>query len=104
MTDEFTPYEISLNQLLERLSSDRPRYADVLVYQQRLQENIIQARKYGDTEALKHERAQIVDKLNPLAFEIAGVSFLDLGNFFSIIGLQLSFKLECAQKNRNIPK
>ena len=75
MNDTFTPYEIGLTRLLERLGKEHPRYADALVYQQRLQENITQARKYGDTDALKHARAQIVDALNCLALETLGISF-----------------------------
>ncbi len=71
-------YEVGVRQLLEYLSSDHPLYADALVYQQRLQENIAQARKYGDTETHRAERAQIVDRLNQLALETVGVSFNDL--------------------------
>ena len=78
MNDIFTPYETGLAQLLERLGSDHPRYTDALVYQHRLQKNIAQARQYGDTEALQHEQAQIVDRLNRLALEAVGVSFNEL--------------------------
>jgi hypothetical protein len=80
MSDAFTSYETGLTRLLGRLGSDHPRYTDVLVYQQRLQENIAQARKYGDTDALKHARAQIVDELNRLALETVGISLGDLSS------------------------
>lgn len=78
MADVFTPYETGLTRLLKRLGSDHPRYADALVYQQRLLENITQARQYGDTDTLKHERAQIVGVLNQLALGTVGVSFNEL--------------------------
>ena len=44
MTDAFAPYETGLTQLVEELGSDHPRYADALVYQQRLLESIGQSR------------------------------------------------------------
>lgn len=78
MTDGFTLYETALTRLLERLGSDHARYADALVYQQRLQENIAQARKYGESDILKHARAQIVNMLNRLALETVLVSFNEL--------------------------
>jgi hypothetical protein len=78
MSDPFTSYETGLKRLLERLGSDHPRYADALVYQQRLQENIAQARGYGDTETRRAERAQIVDGLNRLALEAVNTSFNEL--------------------------
>ena len=78
MTDALTPYEIGLTRLLERLGSNHARYADALVYWQRLQENITQARQYGDTEMRRAERAQIVNALNGLASEAVGESFNEL--------------------------
>ena len=75
LLDAFTPYETGLTRLLERLDSDHPRYTEALTLQSRLLENIAQTRRYGDTDALKHARAQIVDSLNRLALETVGVSF-----------------------------
>ncbi len=43
-----------------------------------MQENITQARLYGDTEIRRAERSQILDNLNRLALEIAQVSFNEL--------------------------
>jgi hypothetical protein len=71
----FTQYETGLTRLLERLGSEHSRYADVLVYQQRLRENISQARKYGDTDVLKHARAQILDSLNRITQESLNMPF-----------------------------
>ncbi len=64
MSDAFTPYEIGLERLAEQFGKDHPCYAGALVYQQRLQENIAQARQYGDTETRRAERPQIIDGLN----------------------------------------
>ena len=75
MQDAFSSYEVGLSGLLAKLNRDHPCYADALVYQQRLLENIAQARRYGDTEDRRAERAQIVDALNRLALEAVGVSF-----------------------------
>lgn len=78
MADAFTLYEVGMGRLLERLGGNHPDYTDALVYQQRLQENIAQARKYGDTETRRAERAQIVDALNQLAMEALGSSFSEI--------------------------
>jgi len=78
MTDIFTSYETGLTQLLERLGQDHARYAEALVYQQRLQDNIDQARLYGDTPACSAERAQVVDNLNRLALKTVEVSFNEI--------------------------
>jgi hypothetical protein len=75
MSDPFTSYETGLKRLLERLGSDHPRYADALVYQQRLQENIAQARQYGDTETRRAERVQILDSLNRITQESLNMPF-----------------------------
>jgi photosystem II stability/assembly factor-like uncharacterized protein len=75
MTDTFTGYEKGLTRLLERLGKKHPRYDEVLTLQARLLENISQARQYGDAEARRAERAQIVDGLNRLAVDAVGVSF-----------------------------
>ena len=74
----FTQYEAGLEQLLGRLGKEHPRYAETLTLQSRLLENIAQARQYGDTDALKNTRAQIVDRLNRLTLQIVGVSFNEL--------------------------
>ncbi|HDQ72938.1 MAG TPA: hypothetical protein ENN19_12705 [Chloroflexi bacterium] len=75
MTDPYTPYETGLQAFLERLSRDHPRYPDALIYQQRLKENVTAARRYGDTETRRAERAEIVDRLNRLALETLEISY-----------------------------
>jgi len=64
LLDAFTPYEHGLHQLLGQLGQRHPRYPEALIFQQRLAENIAQARRYGDHEARRAERAEIVDRLN----------------------------------------
>lgn len=76
--DPFAPYEIGFDRLLKQLNSKYPRYPEVLVYQQRLQENISQTRKYGDTDTLKHSRAQIVDGLNQITQECLNMTFNEI--------------------------
>ncbi|MCD6345751.1 MAG: hypothetical protein J7M17_09160 [Anaerolineae bacterium] len=75
MTDVFAAYERGLAELLKRLGKDHLRYAEALTLQTRLLKNIAQARRYGDTETRRAERAQIVDALNRLAVEAVGKSF-----------------------------
>jgi len=75
MSDVFTAYETGLTRLLERMDKEHPRYSEALTLQSRLLENIIQARRYGDTETRRAERAQIVDTLNLLALQALGIDF-----------------------------
>lgn len=70
--DLFTSYETAMQRLLEHLGQDHPRYQDALLFQTRLLENIGQARRYGDTETLRHARAQIVEQVNALALATGG--------------------------------
>lgn len=78
MADTFTQYESGLKGLLERLGRDHPCYAEALTLQARLLENTDQARQYGDTEARRAERSQIVNALNRLALKTIQVSFNEL--------------------------
>src|SRR5262249_764898 len=68
--DLFTPYETAMQQLLEHVGSTHARYADALLFQSRLLENIALVRRYGATEPLRHQRAQLVDDINTLAQEV----------------------------------
>ena len=78
MSDVFTCYEIGLQCLLERLGKGHPRYADTLILQTRLLENIAKARRYGDTEIRRAERAQALDMLNQVELVALGASFNEL--------------------------
>lgn len=76
--DIYARYEASLGRLLAGLGQGHPRYPEALTLQQRLQENVAQARLYGDTETRRAERAEIVGHLNELALEAVGISFNEL--------------------------
>lgn len=78
MADVYLTYEAGVNELLSRLGSSHHRYTDTLVYQHRLLDNIAQARLYGDTDARRAERAQVIDALNRLALQNINASFNDL--------------------------
>lgn len=78
MSDAFASYETGLSLLLKRLGQEHPRYTDALTLQSRLLENLAQARRYGDAETRRAERAQIIDALNRLALEALGTSFSEL--------------------------
>ena len=73
--DSFFRYEAGLNKLQTSLGQSHTRYADFLIYQQRLMENLAQTRRYGDTENRRAERAETVDRLNELSIKTIGVSF-----------------------------
>ena len=75
MADAYEAYQIGLKRLLELLESSHPRYTDLLVYEQRLQENITQTQRYGETELRRAERSEILDRLNQFALEEVGSSF-----------------------------
>lgn len=81
MNDVFTHYEEGLINLLEGLGRDHADYEKVLIFEQRLRENIAQTRDYGGTETRRAERAQIAEALNQLALRASGVSFNKLCGF-----------------------
>lgn len=78
MPDMFDAYQKALTQLRAALGSGHADYGDVLLYEQRLTENMRSARRFGDTETLRAERAQVIDNLNRLALQHAGRSFNEL--------------------------
>ncbi len=77
-SDVYSPYEAGLRLMLHKLGRDHPSYSETLVYQQRLTENISQARRYGDTDTRKSERAEVIDRLNELSLAVLGLSFNEL--------------------------
>jgi DNA-binding transcriptional ArsR family regulator len=76
--DAYSHYEEGLDRLLTRITRDDPHYRQVLIYQQRLIENITQSRQYGDTDTRKAERSEIVDRLNDFALSTLKMSFDEL--------------------------
>ncbi len=73
--DVYTTYETGLSKLLARIGPDHPKYSEVLVYQQRLFEGIVHARRYGDTETIRAERARVIDRLNEISMSVLGMAF-----------------------------
>jgi len=78
MQDDFSIYETGLCQLTRRIQQSHSHYSDVLVYQQRLTENINRSRRYGDTDTNRAERSEIIERLNGLALSILGITFNEL--------------------------
>jgi hypothetical protein len=77
-SDPYSPYEDGLNRLLDKLGRDHPRFKEILTYQQRLQENLRQIRRHGDTEIRKAERSEIISHLIEIALAELGVSYNEL--------------------------
>lgn len=76
--DVYFHYETGLSKLLIQLGQRHSRYTEALSYQHRLQENLNQARRHGDTETRRAERAEIVNRLNELTLAVLGKSFNNL--------------------------
>lgn len=72
-------YERGLQALQERLAgADRDARTEAATLEARLRDNLQRERRYGGSEGLRSERAEIVDALNRLALERLGVSFNEL--------------------------
>lgn len=76
--DVYSSYEIGLEQLLKRLGQAHPRYSEALVLQQRMMENIVRSRRYGDTDSQQAQRAEIIDLLNNLTLSVLNTPFIAL--------------------------
>jgi hypothetical protein len=63
--------------MLERMHG-LPDYADALIYEQRLLENIACTRKYGNDSLRQSDRAEILDMLNRFCLLHLSCAFLDL--------------------------
>lgn len=72
--DTYLKYAAGMDGLLNQLGLNHPRYADALVYEQRLKENLGE-RKFGDPPELKAARAKIIDELNKFALATLNRSF-----------------------------
>ncbi len=78
--DVFTPYEKGVERLLEQLGENHPAYSKVLVYQQRLFENINKSRRYGDSPERKAQRSEIISYLEDIARFDLNTSFRELSS------------------------
>lgn len=75
----YDEYKTGLEKLFLFVKKDNPRYLDTISLQSRLNENIQNAKQYGDTSELRATRNQILEQLNQIALEITGaISFNDL--------------------------
>jgi TIR domain-containing protein len=63
---------------LRKLAEGTDWFADFLVYEARLLENVEQERLYGSSEQARASRAQVVDQLNRLVYRHFSGSFNDL--------------------------
>ncbi|MBU1747558.1 MAG: SUMF1/EgtB/PvdO family nonheme iron enzyme [Chloroflexi bacterium] len=76
--DAYSLYEDGIVHLLEQLGQEHPRYADALIFEQRLRENIVQARRHGDTTDRQAARSEVVEQLNRLALAAVSMPFNQL--------------------------
>ena len=70
-------YELGLERLAQ-YARDTDWFADYLVYETRLRENLYTESRYGSTEQLRSDRNRIIDGLNRLALARLNISFVDL--------------------------
>jgi DNA polymerase III delta prime subunit len=77
-SDPYRCYEIGIQTLLNTLGIEHPRYADALIYEYRLRENISHARRFEDDTSNKVQRSQVIYQLNILALETHNLSFNEL--------------------------
>lgn len=77
-TDLYFKYTTGLKNLRHRIEPDHSQYADFLVYEQQLKENILATQRYGDTENYRARRSEIIEQLNKLALSILDTTFNEL--------------------------
>ncbi len=70
-------YELGLT-VLKKLAEGSSWFADILVYEARLQDNLHQERLYGSDRQNSVSRAQIMDGINRLVYDHLKISFNDL--------------------------
>jgi len=76
--DDYTPYEIGLQNLVPQFDANHAEYTHVRDLEQRLIENITRSRDYSDSESLRTQRAEILRELDQLALSACKCSFQDL--------------------------
>lgn len=76
--DLFSPYERALHIVCSQTVHNHPGIEELLIYQQRLTENIRYARLFTDPDARRAERNEILNGLNRWALRYLGVSFNEL--------------------------
>lgn len=76
--DDYTPYEIGLQNLLPQFDQNHAEYTLVHDLAQRLTENITRSRLYGDSASLRTERAEVLRELDKHSLSACKSSFQDL--------------------------
>ena len=71
----YQDYLTGLQNLLNLLGEGHSRYAEALDYKERLEQNIGKSKRFGDTDARKAERAEILAALNEFTQEVLGKWF-----------------------------
>lgn len=77
-TDNYAAYERGAETLVAKLTKGTSEHAEALNLQSRLKENISRVRRYGDTDARRADRNEIIDYLNSLALSTLGTTFNEL--------------------------
>lgn len=73
-------YETGLEKLKEFLGMENSQHSHFIVLEARLMENLSTEQRFGSSERLRSERAQIIYALNQLSLEITGKSFGELAS------------------------
>lgn len=76
--DTYSGYERGLDSLLAKINNSSSEYFRLLSLQQRLEENIRDARTFGDSQNRKSERAEIILQLNQMAITTINLTFNEL--------------------------
>lgn len=84
-SDVYYRYEVGLRRLRDQIDRVHPRFSELLTYEQRLSENIANARLYGDTPARAAERAEVIHRLNELTLALLNDPFNDLYDSMSMM-------------------
>jgi hypothetical protein len=71
----YQDYLTGLQNLLNLLGEGHSRYPEALDYKERLEQNIRKSKRFGDTDARKAERAEILAELNEFTQEVLGKWF-----------------------------
>ena len=76
--DVYYRYEVGLRRLRSEIDQSHHRHIELLTYEQRIEENISNARLFGDTPTRSAERSEIIHRLNELALSELNKSYNDL--------------------------
>lgn len=75
MSNLHNAYTAGFDALLSQLGAGHSRYAEVLTYQQRLGDILVEEQEHSDSEFDRIERRKILAQVNELSLAVLGVSF-----------------------------